>query len=266
METLFTKKSMRVVLRTTLLSIGAIFFLIIALMGLGTLAEDNGTTAAILAHFFAKSLIACFAFFAAKIPLLVLVKWTTINGWFSVLLWREALRPASVKPLFTFSTEAVYYNKDFSWNEIFAPFIQGCKRAFKFFSNPLTLIIASIKVVENLFVFALDLLPPRVAANAPSSVIYRVLKGLMVLLCELCSIFLTFFEPIASIPYYIVYFIVITIPDFIMWLFFEFKVETVVSPGAIVGKSKEQPLSLSNTAQTAKYISQKLLYPEAIEE
>ena len=63
----------------------------IALIGLGAIAEDNNTTAFILAHFAGKTLILLFVFFAAKFPLLFLIKGVTISGGTSALLWREAI-------------------------------------------------------------------------------------------------------------------------------------------------------------------------------
>jgi len=67
----------------------------IALIGLGSIAEDNATTAVMLAHFAGKTLILIFAFFAAKFPLLFLIKGITISGGTSAFFLREAI---SVKP------------------------------------------------------------------------------------------------------------------------------------------------------------------------
>ena len=63
----------------------------ITLVGLGTLAEDSQTTAAILAHFAGKSLILIFAFFAAKIPLLYLIEGIVLSGGTSTLMWHKTL-------------------------------------------------------------------------------------------------------------------------------------------------------------------------------
>ena len=105
-------------------------------------------------------------------------------------------------------------------------------------------------------------LPPRVAAVARSFSVYRALKGMVILLCELFAILLTFFEPIASIPYYLGYFVVIAVPDYIMWLFFEFKIETKSSVSEITTQIDQAPSLTETSAATSKYISQKLLYPD----
>ncbi len=63
----------------------------IALVGLGAIAEDSNTAAFILAHFAGKALILLFVFFAAKFPLLFLIKGVAISSGTSALLWREAI-------------------------------------------------------------------------------------------------------------------------------------------------------------------------------
>lgn len=257
----FHKKTLLcIIFRTAILSVVALCFTIVALIGLGALAEDHHTTAAMLAHFIGKSLIAVFAFFAAKIPLLVLIKWTTINGWFSALLWRETLKPESIKSLFTFSTEAAYLNKKFRTADIFRPVLNlyctSIENRIKFFSNPFTIVIALIQTIENFCIFVVDHLPPQVEIMTPSFAIYRALKGIIILVCELSAILLALIAPLANIPYYFLHFTAITIPDAVMWLFFEFKSETVTSTAT---QQSSNIIALNTT--TTRYINQKLMYP-----
>lgn len=247
------------IFRTAILSAVALCFTFIALIGFGALAENNHAAAIVLAHFTAKSLIAVFAFFAAKIPLLALIKWTTINSWFSALLWRETINPESIKSLFTFSTEAAYFNKKFRTIDILRPVVNlyrtTIENRIKFFSNPFTLVIATIKIIENFFIFIVDHLPPKVEIMTPSFSLYRALKGIIILVGELTAILLALIEPLASIPYYLLYFITVTIPDFVMWLFFEFKTERTSENTAIHNPSNVAAIN------TTSYINQKLLYP-----
>ena len=79
----------------------------IALVGLGAIAEDNNTAASILAHFAGKSLILLFVFFAAKFPLLFLIKGVAISSGTSALLWRETInkKTASLNNKLTTFTE-----------------------------------------------------------------------------------------------------------------------------------------------------------------
>lgn len=256
MAFLNTEQLFYTIFRTAILSIIALFFTLIALVGLGALVEDNHTTSVIFAHFAAKSLITIFAFFAAKIPLLALLKWTTISSWFSALFWRETIKPESIKPLFTFSTDTAYFNNKLTLAEIVRPIINlyrtSIENRIKFFANPLTLTIAVIKTIENFCIFIVNYLPPRTERGTPSFSIYRALKGIIILVCELPAIFLALIEPIANLPYYLLYFIVITIPDWVMWLFFEFKTEEAAAPVAAPSSS---PTIVLNTT---RYISQKL--------
>jgi len=252
------------IFRTAILSAVALCFTIIALIGFGALAEDNHTTAIMLAHFAAKSLIAVFAFFAAKIPLLALIKWTTISSWFSALLWRETINPESIKSLFTFSTDAAYLNKQLRFKDIALPIINlyctSVENRIKFSTNPFTIVIAIIKTIKNFCIFIIDYLPPKSTIMTPSFAIYRALKGMIILVCELMAILLALIEPLASIPYYLLYFIAITIPDCVMWLFFEFKIEKTPENTAIHDPSNVVAIN------TTKYINQKLLYPNEEEQ
>ena len=263
MDFLGTDRLFHTIFRTAILSVVALLFTVIALIGLGALAEDGHATSVMLAHFAAKSLIAVFAFFAAKIPLLTLLKWTTINGWFSALLWRETINPESIKSLFTFSTEVAYFSRKFTLAKILRPvtnlYRTSAENRIKFFTNPFTLIIAAIKTIENFCIFIINSLPPRSEYGMPSFSIYRALKGIIVLVCELPAIFLALIAPIANIPYYLLHFIAITIPDWVMWLFFEFKTEKVSEHHDVT-----QHPSTANTIaiNTTKYINQKLLYPD----
>lgn len=258
-----TEKLFYTIIRTSILTIVALFFTIVALISLGALAEDSQTMSAVLAHFAAKSLIALFAFFAAKMPLLVLVKWTAINGSFSALLWRETIKPESIKSLFTFSTDAAYFNKKLSFMEVFRPMMNLYKTSIenriKYFTNPFTMIISVIKTAENFCLFVVDHLPPRSTYGMSSFPLYRMIKGLIILICELPAILLALIGPIANIPYYLLHFFAITLPDWVMWLFFEFKLEKTSMSAA------KQP-STTLTIDTTKYINQKLLHPEEASE
>lgn len=260
----FHKKTLlHTIFRTAILSVVALCFTIIALIGLGALAEDNHAAAIMLAHFAAKSLIAIFAFFAAKIPLLALIKWTTINGWFSALLWRETINPESIKSLFTFSTEAAYLNKKFRTIDILRPMINlyctTIENRIKFFFNPFTIVIALIKTIENFCIFVVDHLPPKAEIMTPSFFLYRALKGIIILVCELTTILLALIEPLASAPYYLLHFIAITIPDLVMWLFFEFKTKNTPEQNAMHPMHRPSNVIAINTT---RYINQKLLHPD----
>lgn len=258
-----TEKLFYTIIRTSILTIVALLFTIVALIGLGALAEDSQTMSAVLAHFTAKSLIALFAFFAAKMPLLVLAKWTAINGSFSALLWRETIKPESIKSLFTFSTDAAYFNKRMSFSEVFRPIMNlyrtSVENRIKYFTNPFTMIISLIKTAENFCLFVVDRLPPRSTYGMASFPLYRAIKGAIILICELPAMLLALIGPIANIPYYLLHFFAITLPDFVMWLFFEFKVEKTTSTVS------QQP-SVTLTIDTTRYINQKLLHPEETSE
>jgi len=250
------KSLSHVTLRAVVLAIISLFFTFIALVGLGAIAEDNHTAAVLVAHFAAKSLIVIFAFFAAKIPLLILVKWTAINGGISILLWHETINPKSIKTILTFNTESAYLNLDSSWADIFSP-LTKIKKAplehqFKFYTNPLSMLIALTKIGMNFVLALIDSLPPYTQPHTPSFAPYRILKGLIILVTELLTIPLALIAPIINLPYYLAYFIAITIPDVITWLFFEFKLEEK-------NLDDSQQLSKAMPTNTMKYISRQLL-------
>jgi len=86
------------VIKRSIFAIIALCSMLIALIGLGSIIEENQAITNLLAHFIGKTLIIIFAFFAAKIPLLYLIKGTVISGSISTVMWREIIHQKTLPP------------------------------------------------------------------------------------------------------------------------------------------------------------------------
>jgi hypothetical protein len=180
-----------------LIMTASLICLVVAVLCLGALAEDNSETAQLVGLFSAKALIVLFIFVAHKLPILLLVKFTALSSWLSLVAARVASRPGKFWRLITFSTEEVYLCVNKSWRKsllVALPWLKNNKMTSAemliFALNPFNILLNLLSLVKNLWLLGIDTMPfnPRGRQRLPSPIALRIAKGLMVLLCELIAL------------------------------------------------------------------------------
>lgn len=231
---------MKKIVQKIFLSIFCLLFAALGVVSLGALGEDYVNFANILNHLLNKTLIIVFVYTAIKLPLIVLLKSTLISSCCALLSWKGIIKPDYLKELFSFHRKEVYYiqRKSLVYEvKKLIPLLNkniGVESKISFCMNPASITISIINCVKEYLVCNIDLLSNHITSyfhkqdidttgslnTTVSPKFFRFLKGFVVIICELSTLLLKFIQPIANIPYWLLYFIAITLPDFISGVFY----------------------------------------------
>lgn len=234
------KKFIQKIFLSTLL----LLFVLFGAISLGAIGEDYFSTASILNYILNKTLVIVLAYIAIKLPLVVLFKSALINSCCALLSWKAIINPSYLKELFTLRRKEVYYTQRKSLNYEIRKLIPvlnkntSSEHKIRFCMNPVSIAISLINCCREYWIYMFDSLTSAVYLRtqendtknffhniiAPvntnvSPRIFRYAKGIAVIACELATMLLKFIEPIANIPYLIIYFVSITAPDYICGMF-----------------------------------------------
>lgn len=286
---------MKKIVQKVFLSIFCLLFATISLVSLGALGEDYVNFANILNHLLNKTLIIVFVYTAIKLPLIILLKSTLISSCCALLSWKAIIKPDYLKELFSFHRKEVYYiqikSLAYEVKKLIPLFNKnvGVENKIRFCMNPASIAIAIINCVKEYLVCNIDLLSNHITSyfrkqniidtteqhlsTVISPKFSRFLKGFVVIICELSTLPLKFIQPIANIPYWLLYFVAITLPDFISDIFYSSTIahnnasaaaniannlNILTAPSSNIKPLKQHINHVSKSNRNSKYIKEQL--------
>lgn len=215
---------MRFVRNAAFFSMG-LFFALLALMGVGAIAEEHYLIAIqILGVLLGHSLFAVVSYLAFHFSPTAVFNFTIVNGCIAALSWDEIKHPGEVTSLFSFTKQDVCFHNKKSFGETLK-LLPVCNESIlledkiRFCLNPVSLAISLLGFIEEMVVYLVNSIPQRAASehsypyNA-SHAIYRWIKGVVSIACELIIIPLKFIEPAGNVFYNTLHLFIITLPDY----------------------------------------------------
>lgn len=215
-----------------------IFIIIFAitLVIIGAVSEDINYFANIVNGFLSSSLIMLLSYVALKLPFIILIKLVFINSYFSLLSWKYLKQTRLFQDLFLFKRQEVYYiqkrNIGYDLKKLI-PLLNknvSIENKIKFVINPLSVVISLVNCIKDCLIFvindiALELLKRKQmfymsfnkinsGALIKSPLYIRLIKGVILIICELALLPLKFIQPIIDLPFWIVYFMFVVAPDY----------------------------------------------------
>jgi len=279
----------------TFFTIPLLVFLLIAAISVFALGEDFTITADELNSTLNKPMALLLLYIAIKFHAGFLIKAALINSFGTLISWKAIAKPAIVKELFSFQRKDVYfvYSKSLTYEiKKLIPICNkniGLENKIRFCMNPISIAISIISCFTELWLYEVDHAANAISKrlhksksstdsewNTSSSNAYvsvgfcRFLKGTVVIISELSVSFLKIIKPIADIPYWVIYFISIVMPDYIAYLLFSNKHEkpenNVLQAGLHTGYNQQTQnihgySSASAQNKNSKYIQDQLIDP-----
>jgi len=262
------------------LTVLSVVFMLFCIISIGALGEDYIGVANSLNHILSKTLAITLIYIAIKLPLVALIKSAMINCCFALLSWKEVVKPGYLRELLTFSRQEVlqiHYQSVTNEIQSLIPLLNNnihLEDKIRFCMNPASVTIAIICSVKEYWIYSIDSLAETVATSIShvtaqshnsnstlkltnlNSVVCRILKGTMVIICELLILPLKFIQPMAGFGYWLMHFLAIVLPDAITDMFLK---KNAPNTKKHFSYSLFSPHTTnSNTNKNSKYIREQL--------